>query len=829
MASYSRRLGFVRSVHVTLIVLGAATLAACSGDRGAAGSSCTVGPADGGGGTAITCDDGTSVTIPGTGGGSCSVTANGDGSKTIKCADGTTAKVTNGTNGKNGTDGKDGTNGTNGKDGTNGTNGTNGTSADGGVTGSGRSAYVVGPGVVVTIDSVTIPSDLHPVVELTIEDAAHHPLDRTGVYTPDPVSASFVLSYLSSSDTGVGEYVPYNTSTVAGDTLDGGIPPVLDASTEPASESNGTWTEIDSTQGKYSYRFHNALPSDYDQTKTHTLAVYAARTTDGALYASNPLYNFRPDGQDVTQTREIVTTAACNGCHNTLQAHGGSRREVGLCITCHVSGMVDPESGNTIDMAQMIHKIHRGSSLPSVVDGGTYEIVGYRDSIHDFSDVQFPQPIENCDTCHKGPDGARWKTAFSRAACGSCHDNIAFTNSHPAYMKLHSGGQQTTDTLCVNCHGEGMGPVASLETDVTKVHRIPQQFDLRNASDGSFVSAAPVFTGGIVSVTGTGPSDTPVITFDVKVNDQGYDITTTPLDRLRFTFAGPTTDYVNYTQFVVQGGTAAGTLAAVSGTPGRFTWTPDMTITQIAALPTPAIPVTGSWAVGMEARLKQTASDPKNTQIDVTYPMHNSVFYFGVTDTTAVPRRTAVVVENCNNCHQDLQAHGGLRNDPEYCVMCHNANKDSSNIPLPASPDTKLTASLRLSHMIHRIHTGVDGSNEFQIGSHDFSTVRFPGDRRDCTNCHVPKHYTLPLPPLVPSHMTLIDSSGARVNNSDTYMGPTAAACTGCHDDDQTAVHVATQTLIVGGDPSKLKEACATCHGFGEVEGIDIVHARPGL
>jgi OmcA/MtrC family decaheme c-type cytochrome len=194
-----------------------------------------------------------------------------------------------------------------------------------------------------------------------------------------------------------------------------------------------------------------------------------------------------------------------------------------------------------------------------------------------------------------------------------------------------------------------------------------------------------------------------------------------------------------------------------------------------------------------------------------------------------VPRRTAVVVENCNKCHDDLAAHGGSRNDPEYCVLCHNANKDTTNIPAPAAGATKLTTSLRLSHMIHRIHTGENGTNPFQVGTNDFSEVRFPGDRRDCTHCHVPNHYKLPLPPLLPSHMTQIDSTKARVGGTDVYMGATGAACTGCHDDDQTAVHVATQALVSGTDPTKIQEACATCHASGQAYGIDVVHARPGL
>jgi OmcA/MtrC family decaheme c-type cytochrome len=829
------------------LLLSASSLAlsACGSERGAAGSSCSVKSNADTGAATITCDDGTTATVDsGMGASTCTVKDNGDGSKTIKCSDGTSVMVADGASGKdgakgapgadgakgaNGANGTNGADGAKGADGANGADGINGTNAPDG--GAGNNAHVVGGGLKIEILSVAIPSDRQPVVELKLLDAKDRPLDRTGVQTVGAVSANFVLSWLSSSGGKVGEYVPYNTASVAGVTVNS-VAPVLSSATEPQFESIGTWTELDPTLGTYRYRFANAIASGYDATKTHTLAVFASRTFENAQYAANPIFHFRPDGATVTEKRAVVTTTACNQCHDPLQVHGGSRREVGLCITCHVDGMNDPESGNSLDMAQMIHKIHRGKSLPSVVGNRPYQIVGYMNAVHDYSTVVFPQAIENCDSCHQGgADSLRWKTAFSRTACGSCHDNISFENPPPTGLTLHSGGKQTTDTLCENCHGEGMGPIATLETDVTKVHRIAQNFDVRDTTSGAFVSAAPTLTGGILGVTGTGPTEYPVITFSVAVNNAPYDILATgqALDRVRFTFAGPTTDFVNFMQYTAQASSGVtGTLAAGT-TAGQFTWTSAKTMTEISTAVTPNIPLSGSWAVGMEARLKRKASNAKNVLIDVNYPMHNDVFYFAVTGSTAVARRTAVVVGNCNKCHDDLQAHGGSRNDPEYCVLCHNANKDTTNIPAPATGTTKLTSSLRLSHMVHRIHTGEKGTSPFQVGTTDFSDVRFPGDRRDCAHCHVPDHYKLPLPPLLPSHMTMIDSTKARVSGTDKYMGATGAACTGCHDGDQTAVHVATQALVSGTDPSNIQEACATCHAAGQAYGIDIVHARPGL
>jgi OmcA/MtrC family decaheme c-type cytochrome len=795
---------------VSLTLASLVSLAACSGDRGAQGNSCSVAMSDAG--ATITCDDGTHAVVA-RAAGACTIKSESDGTKKLQCDDGTSQVIADGKQGAKGSDGSPGAQGTPGAQGGQGEQG-----------GTARSAYVVGAGLVIDVMSVTIPDDLHPIATLRLRDTAMHPLERTGVYTPGAVTVSLVLAHLASADGKVGQYVPYNTASVTGATV-ASVAPALASATQPRSENNGTWTELDASTGTYTYRFNQALPAEYDRTKTHTLAVYASRTYEGVAYVANPLFHFRPDAQPVTEKREVVTTAACNACHNTLRLHGGSRREVGLCITCHVDGMNDPESGNSLDLAQMIHKIHSGKDLPSVVAGGAYKIIGFNNGVNDYSTVAFPQALENCETCHQGgADSARWKTAFTRAACGSCHDATSFVNPAPSGHVLHTGGQQTTDTLCVNCHAEGMGPIATLETDVVKVHSTLDEFPLRNNSTGAVISTAPTLTGSVVSVTGTGPTDVPVVRFTVAVDGAPYDILASgkALSRLRVTFAGPTTDYAGYVQYTAQGSGAVGTLAAGS-TAGEFTWTVPaaVTVTSIATACTtqPA----GSFAVGLEGRLTTTASMPNGSVVMVNYSMHNAVGYFGVTDAQAVPRREAVVVANCNHCHQDLAAHGGSRNDPEYCVLCHSGNKDTTNIPAPAVGATKLTTSLRLSHMIHRIHAGENGANPFIVGANDFGEVRFPGDRQDCLNCHVKSHYTLPLPALLPSHMTMIDSTKARVASSDYYVQATTAACTGCHDSDSAVTHAVSMTTAQG------KESCATCHGANKAYDIDVVHARPGL
>ena len=99
-----------------------------------------------------------------------------------------------------------------------------------------------------------------------------------------------------------------------------------------------------------------------------------------------------PNGGEVRTIRDIVSVSSCNSCHDPLALHGGSRRDVKVCITCHTTKIInpdtgeeddqiDPDSGNNIAFKIMVHKIHRGEMLPSVEAGDPYFIVGFNDTV----------------------------------------------------------------------------------------------------------------------------------------------------------------------------------------------------------------------------------------------------------------------------------------------------------------------------------------------------------------------------------------------------------------------------------------------------------------
>jgi hypothetical protein len=250
--------------------------------------------------------------------------------------------------------------------------------------------FFIRPGLKLQILSVSIPSDLQPEVTFMLSDPGGLPLDRNGITTPGPVSTSFILAYIPQ---GEDAYVSYTTRVQTS--------PITNNSFEQAStDSGGTYTDLGG--GQYLYKFATTLPADYDADATHTLGIYARRDLqefDLDRYVDNELEHFVPSGASAPVARDIVTTETCNGrCHDPLALHGGARTDIGLCVLCHnPSQGVDPDTGNSVDFPVLIHKIHRGADLAN-----GYTIVGYRQSTHDYSEVEFPAEINDCEICHTG-------------------------------------------------------------------------------------------------------------------------------------------------------------------------------------------------------------------------------------------------------------------------------------------------------------------------------------------------------------------------------------------------------------------------------------------
>ncbi len=333
----------------------------------------------------------------------------------------------------------------------------------------------------------------------------------------------------------------------------------------------------------------------------------------------------------------------------------------------------------------------------------------------------------------------------------------------------------------------------------------------------------------IVGLTNHAAGQTPTIAFKVTDNTGTPLRDLSGLNRVGFAISGPSTDYTVMIALTAVGGGASGSLVGPDDA-GVFQYTP-----------TTAIPAnaTGTWSIGVESRrmVTLTAVSPIQSK-SAQEAAVNSVVTFAVDDSTVMPRRVVVEDERCGHCHgefsKDFSIHGNLRNQTEYCVICHNPNQSDvarRNRDAAAVARGDETASIDFKWMIHKIHTGEDleqkpyliygfGAAPQNYTIHDFAEVRFPGDRRNCETCHARGTYLLPPFPgtALGTRVAHLDPvTGNEVE--DGRLGPIRSVCTACHDGEDAAAHAETMTARGG------EEACAVCHEEGRAFAVSELHA----
>jgi OmcA/MtrC family decaheme c-type cytochrome len=662
------------------------------------------------------------------------------------------------------------------------------------------SVEFVSPGLVVTIQSAAIASDGTITAAYTVADPMGLPLDAAGVNTPGTISLNFLAAAIPR---GQAQYVSYVTKVATG--------AVIASTNQPAADSGGTTVAVGPGQYTYTYKTKAA---GFDPTVTNTIGIYGSRNLTnyslGTDYAGTT-FNFVPNGSPVVTTRDVIRTVSCDRCHDQLSAHGGSRRGMAICVMCHTPQNIDPATGNLLDLKAMSHKIHMGSSLPSVIAGTPYRIVGFQNSVNDFSKVVDPAMAQRCTVCHDQSTGAAQATAYltrpTRTTCGSCHDNINFATG-----ANHPGGAEPNDNLCSTCHvPQG---VSDFDASIVGAHVVP--------TDSSLLSG---LNATIMSVMNGTAGSAPTVTFTLT-NTRGNGVPISALGSLSLTMAGPTTDY-GYTVF---GSDTASTPGYVTESASSASCSAAGTCVYTFTHAVPAS-ATGTYAIGLEARRTETVLAGYPNQQSIEYGAANPVSYFSVDGSTVAPRRLVVALSNCNQCHVELSLHGTLRNNTLYCVMCHNpSNSDATTRGAAAVAADKALPpqGINFNMLVHRIHFGpnaaADGAKNPYIvvgfgGSHnDFSTTLFPplsptgapGDTRNCSMCHINgSEQNLPL-----GKNQVVDPQGWI--NPDQ---PIAGACSGCHTSGPEASHFLSNTTSLG-------EACTVCHSSGGVEAVDQVHAQ---
>lgn len=552
-----------------------------------------------------------------------------------------------------------------------------------------RTVNYVRPGLEMKVTKAEIAADGTVRAWVKLTDPRGVPLDRLGNETPGPITVSFLIAYLPANAT---QYVSYITrQRVSGS----------NTATQATGENTGTWQQL--AIGEYVYTFVAKAPATIDRTATHTIGIYGNRNLTEFELGTNrddDFFNFVPSGVAVTKVRDVVRTSSCNKCHDQLAFHGGNRRSVEVCNICHTPQTTDPATGNTVDMKVMVHKIHMGRSLPSVVAKGKYGI-----GTADYSTVANPSPVMACGVCHEpqkvsgATQADNWFTKPTRETCGSCHDDVVFATGvkHPA-------GPQANDNACATCHtpkGE-----TDFDASIQGAHMVPAQ---------STLLAGLNFT--IEEIKDASPGKKPVVTFTVK-DDAGNPVALSSMNAMRLYMAGPTTDFPSYIR--------EDALKAEDLGNGRYAHT-------FAAL----IPGDGrgSWQFGAEGYTNVTVMRGTTKERIIRDTGIDKITAVSVDGSPTQPRRKTVSSEKCNKCHLNLAFHGGSRNQVELCTFCHNPNL----------VDNTTGESWNFANMIHRFHA---------------EEVRYPGVISNCSQCHEGTSTSVPLS----SGMSMVRNNKAPIN-----------------------------------------------------------------
>jgi OmcA/MtrC family decaheme c-type cytochrome len=701
-----------------------------------------------------------------------------------------------------------------------------------------------------SIVSASVPDDGKPVIEVRLVNESGVPL--TGLPAG---SISFVLARLEPAYNGKSstwhavtrrtEAFPGTPAPTPPDLVTG-TGPTNQGATEPATA--GSWIEGAQLNGVYTYTFAQSLKgiSDipYDPSLVHRVGLEIRLRPSGTtdfITSNNATFTFIPSsGGPVESGREIVDNDTCNACHDQLEFHGGARFDLQYCAMCHESYSFDAQTGNTIDLKVMIHKIHR-DQLPT----GPYGIFGYGNVLHDYTDVQFPQDQRNCTTCHEEsdadtPQASNWRLTVNRDTCSSCHDNVDFTTG------ANHGGVAATDDTCVTCHG----PSAGLGVSTAQKHYDP------------LLLAGDKFRYEVLNVVGTAPGQRPTVTirvtdptnndapYDIKAPDGPFQIGNSSL-RVDLGFS-TRPDFTN---------TGSGSATAAAGTPAQ----PIVIDFKANGVPDPAFPggfmataavaipatATGSGSALLEGRPNVYLDEDLDGDVELTaVPVVSTGKSFAITDASPVDYRRVVDIEKCNDCHKRLSLHGENRTgNAELCAACHNPNATDINRRVAGSSCETVTGTLDdqtidFKVMVHAIHAGsIAGYKVCGYGNngYDFSHVEYPGKLNNCEGCHLPDTYYPPDP--LTALATTTDAAPAANPDRSTPLGdvattPATAVCSACHTSQAALNHMTSGAA--GGSLTAVKDAssqtpgtppegCSTCHGPGQDADVKAVHGVAGF
>lgn len=597
-------------------------------------------------------------------------------------------------------------------------------------------------------------------------------------------------------------------------------------SDDPEDALPGTLEIGDGTDGEYTYTFAETIPAS---DNLHRVTVRArwrdSDTRINIVLPENESYDFMQSDPATpldASGADMVTTAACEGCHGDrigYVGHGGGYNEVKTCNHCHnVNYMADRSL--EADLAHMVHRIHEAQMFDELTDHG--EAV-------DFSGLTYPQHTFTCETCHsdEAPNASLAFSNPTRRNCGGCHTEVDFTGSPGDGEVLHTAGAFDNDDACGTCHTPSEGNFAGvanghpfsamhnpldvdpadLNTDADVEAGTPK--DPRNVPEFDVTVALSEPANGEFFVEG----EAPVVMVTVSPTDGGADVDFDQAGDGNHDRDGNLESAV-YGVYARDG--ARPVLSPGSCTDGGNAQRPSFFNTdpevnpvgpnqveiQLAAIPAIGTDLhadcgagatfeAGTYVVRVEMEDYGAASGDDY----VTASSAFTTFQIGTAEETS-----KVSGDACVQCHGDTRMHlagahphnAGF--DTDECLMCHDKSNNYGEY---------------IGNRVHAVHSA---SLTGDLHDRDWTHVTYPQDPNNCTTCHTNPDADPPVwETIVPF------------------------ACAGCHGADSTSDHVnvsgdgtegeAAGHMIAQGAPNDgtsvtdtdpdLDYGCSACHGPG--------------
>jgi len=494
------------------------------------------------------------------------------------------------------------------------------------------------------------------------------------------------------------------------------------------------------------------------------------------------------------------------------------------------------------NFTEYIHGIHNSHSMPA----GEYA----RSSSDQWS-VGYPSDMRNCSVCHVEEEQleAAVEAPVSFSLCMSCHQNWdGFVHGHDAADESYSAGdmifaaddfhrEATIATNCNGCHANS--------TSLDEVGDFHNDFQGEDAHYNSFYRGEDISfanNNDVEVAIGEVTSDGSAVSFTWTASKNG-----TAVDPCNTTIAdGPTFQSLGAYLAYAKGDDWVNEFAGTSpGQPARaanlFSSLATTCADNVATTTGLTMADDTMYADKVLLAIGGKPMDRHSTGNDYFVREPSPTYAFDPADgSPADARRDAVDNDKCLACHQGtLYQHGGDRVDNEQlCVICHNPSSSDKNnrretfaivnadgsINTGATYDGKESESYDMRAMIHAIHavekredpwtiyrsrgiyqfvtadteeaegwpadgmTVYGSTNDGEI-AHNRVVVHYPKPANDCMACHNEEAFEAADQTKAVAFTVDAGGSDYADQSDDIVIGPTAAACTYCHDSAAAASH----------------------------------------